>query len=236
MKARGLVRAADAEIDPDGFANLCTKCVCALKRVSSTIEDVIFWLFSEELIIALVDFSLGAKRLFRVELTLHHVKFSVDLGQPTLRFNQNHPIHSVCYVLRGHRYSAVIDIETRVERLETEAFCLAGFCNGRDHPATRSRDGVEIDIVIHPAVGMVPQRDVDCVADQTHQHRNLTAFVKAPVTRTLAGTKTSPFFDGLKGHLDPGRTAGDDWRRQIIGMADDIACFCLISPRNGWGI
>ena len=121
-----IVRTADAEEDADRFPDLGFERLILSKRQRGAVEYEILRPLCHQLVVAFGELAFAAKFLVGVDLALHHVKFTIDLGQAAFRLDQDHAVHAIGNMLRSHRHGAVIDKQAGINRREFETTRLAG--------------------------------------------------------------------------------------------------------------
>src|SRR3546814_5171821 len=89
MEARGLVGAADAEVEAHGLADLGLHRLVGGETADLAVEDVVARPLIDEGLVVLGQLALGADRLHGVELALHDVELAVDRRQALFRLDED---------------------------------------------------------------------------------------------------------------------------------------------------
>ena len=165
--------------------------------------------------------ALLAVRALRIEIALHDVIFVVDLRQAFLRLDEDHPVHAVADMHGDRRGRAMIDEETRIERLEREHRTVARRGQRRRRAAARAVDRVQVDVVRILVVGMIVEMKLDLVAfaDADEFARHMAA--ESPECVAHAVGKPPFDFPDLQMHDDLGRMIALDRRRNIWRIGQD---------------
>ncbi len=186
------VRPADAEEEPDGFADLGMQRMQLRDRPDRAIEDKIFRPLVQQFVDAELLAAMMAERRFGVDLALHDIELAIDRRQAALRLDQNHSVHAVGNVMGDHGRRAVIDIESGNQRLERHRFFVAGIDLQCRRTAAGHRGRMKIHRVDHVAVGRVLQMHLDRVADANAQEGSGHFAVEGPVAETWLPPRGRP--------------------------------------------
>ena len=112
------VRSAIADEQTNFLSDFCGKRLVADKRADRAVEDNVGRFFIRSLVHVECLEPLLAIFAGGVKLALHHVILTVRRRQTFLRLNENQTIHAVADVHAHRRGRAVINVESRIERLE----------------------------------------------------------------------------------------------------------------------
>src|SRR3546814_10969556 len=95
MEARGLVGAADAEVEAHGLADLGLHRLVGGETADLAVEDVVARPLIDEGLVVLGQLALGAARLHGVELALQHVPTTVARRQAIIRLDADPTVPTV---------------------------------------------------------------------------------------------------------------------------------------------
>ena len=127
VERRGEVRAADAEEDAHGLADLGLQRMELRERADRAVEDEVFRAARSSSFSTLNSWlPCWPNAAVGVDLALHDVELVVDRRQARLGLDQDQAVHAVGDVLGDHRRGAVVDVEARAQRLERHRFLVAG--------------------------------------------------------------------------------------------------------------
>src|SRR5271168_1684708 len=109
----GEIRAADAEIDADCFADAGLQRMRFRQGADGAVEDKILRTLGDQLVVVHFLIAVRTEGLRRIDLALHEIEFAIDLQRPSLGFDEDHSVHAVGDVLRHAGRRAVVDEQTR---------------------------------------------------------------------------------------------------------------------------
>ncbi len=124
-------------------------------------------------------------------------------------------------MLGRHRHGAMIDVKAGFQRFESEAFGCARIGHGGDTAAAGPSHGVEVDIVLQPAVFVVLEAYLHRVANAHPHERARHLSVEGPIAVGSAIVEIAHPLDGLKLDAHGLRYTIPDCSRQIGRCPDD---------------
>src|SRR5690554_5252107 len=198
MKAGGEVRPANTEENSHGIANISCYFVDFCQRQHIAVEHHMFRIFIQHFFQRELVQTARAMSLRRIKFTLHNVELAFNRRQPTFRLYQYHAVHTVGDMLSHHRCGAVVNVESWLQGLKTERFCLSRWSLGHRRAAARASGRMEIHGVNVGAFNGVLHVDIHSVAN-TYTHEGTgNGVVECPETIAASLSQSAFHFGGFK--------------------------------------
>ncbi|MCY1533091.1 hypothetical protein D9M68_684000 [compost metagenome] len=142
MKTGGQVGATDAEEHPHFFTDIGGQRVLAGQGAIGTVKQDIGRFFIDGFLHVEVLQAFGTVSARGIEIALHHVVLTVNLGHALFGLDQDHAVHAIGHMHAHRCRGAVIDIQPGSQCLEGEHRLVARGDQGLLGTATRTTDGM----------------------------------------------------------------------------------------------